>query len=210
MAHQLHRHFFNLTKRLNLSNRVPAQDRLQHALQIVFVFAVLLMFIAWLHTVPVIKAPGTFVGAGVVKIDSRDQYAAYAIKSLQMGLDFMIIDTKNPEIESLCVQEELIYGFKCYFAPDNIIGGEELTVCKYAELGCNALAVVSPSDLERAAVSCTSLPPSKDCMLRAFPLWHRTIFTILGIIYFLIVVVSVILRQESVSNKVLKFWRHIV
>lgn len=210
MAHRLHKHFFRMTKRLKLSDRVPAQDRLQHVMQVVLVFAILLMFIAWLNTIKVIKGPGTFVGAGIVKIDDRDQYAAYAVKSLEMGLDFMLIDTKNPEIQSLCVQEELIYGFKCYFAPGNTINGEELKVCKFAELSCNALEVTKPSDLERAVVSCNSLPPSKDCILRAFPLWHRSVFTALGIIYFFIVAVSVIFRQESISNKVLKFWRNIV
>jgi hypothetical protein len=201
---------WKLAKKTGLADEKPAEDRLQHLMQIVVVFAVLLLFIAWLNTITVIKMPGTFVGAGLVTIDTADEYSAYAVKSLQMGLDFMIINTENPEIEALCAQEEKIYGFNCYFASDNILDGEELKVCSYAELTCNALEVRVPKDLERAVVSCTSLPPSENCVLRAFPLWHRTVFTALGILYFLIVLFSVIFRQESISNKVLKFWRHLI
>jgi hypothetical protein len=201
---------FRAAKKIGLANERPPKDRLNDIMQIVVVFSILVLFIAWLNTIRVIKYPGTYVGAGVVKIDTADDFAAYAVKSTEMGLDFMIINTKKPEIQALCAQEELIDNLKCYFAPDNIINGEELTVCDFAELPCTALNLKSPNDIERAVVSCRELPPSNECILRAFPLWHRTLFTALAILYFLIVLVSVILRQESVSNKVLKFWRNII
>jgi hypothetical protein len=210
MAHRLHKHAFRLARTLNLAHPTAPEDRLQHIMQIVVVFGVLVMFIAWLNTVRVIRAPGTFVGAGVVKIDTPSQFAAYVIPSINMGLDFMLIQTKNPEIESLCVQEKLIRGFECYFISNTIVEGEALKVCEFPEIGCNAIELKRPSDLNRAIMSCTSLPPSSECIVRALPLWHRTVFSIIAILYFLVVVVSILFRQESLSNKVLKFWRNII
>lgn len=211
MAHQLHKHAFKAAHKLKLARRTPPKDMLQDIMQIVVVFSVLVLFIAWINTVRVLRAPGTFVGAGVLKIDTPDQFFAYAIKSLDMGLDFMLIQTSNPEIESLCVQEEIINGIECFYSSsNNIVNGEPLNVCEYPEIGCNAIHVTRVSDLNRAILSCTSLPPSSECIVRALPLWHRSVATTLAIIYFVLVLLSVIFKQESLSNKVLKFWRHII
>jgi len=195
------------TRKIGLTDRVPAFKRLESNTKIMVMAGVLLLVIAWVYTLPVIKLSGTKVGTGVV-YTTNASYASFASRALEMGLDFMIIDTDDPEVESRCVMDKKTYNFDCFILKDGRLDGREIKICDSLETGCEAIRIYKPSGLLRAAISCTKMPP-QNCVLRPFPMWHRLVIPFIFGFYFVMVVFSMMRGEQTKTEKVLELHRSI-
>lgn len=201
------RQVFKASHGLKLAKKHPTEDMIVRVSEIMVLFGVMLGFIALLYIIPVMKLPGTTIGAALI-IPDNSSYSAFAVKALNMGLDFMIIQSKDPDVISRCEMDKIKYDLNCIVIPGTTVEGHELKVCDVVEPGCEAITMREPWEMERAVLSCKKFP--NDCQLRPFPLWHRTFLKWAAIAYFLYAVISILLGHESLHKKVIKAGRNVL
>lgn len=195
-------------KRVGLSRRHIPKDMAYRIMQILVMLAVLIVMFFFAQTLPVIKAPGTFVGASVVYLDQAS-HEAFAVKALDMGLDFMVINGTDPDVRSFCIQDEKKFKFKCYFTDGISIDGKPLKLCDSPAPGCDSISIHQPWEMERAAMTCTQLPP-RDCVLRPMPMWPRVLLKVIITIYLCLSAIWILMGHKSLHEKVIETGRDIL
>ncbi len=198
------RRLHTLSKRAGLTRTKPPHKRLHQNSQLILTYAIAVLVIAYAYTIPVLKVPGKYVGAGI--IHPGHSYELFAAKAMDMGLDFVVVQTNNPEIISLCYMDEEKYGLKCIITPDGSVKGHELRECNTALKDCEALNITGPHDIERAVMSCDSIV--SNCSLRPFPLWHRVLIKY-GVLAYVLIALLSLKPEKELEYQISKVWRHI-